>query len=74
MSQDLLNLEDRLSNVNRGASPGTIENNTFPHKYKKVKRSGDAQRDADATAATSDDELDKCTICISEFEEQEDVR
>lgn len=34
--QDLLHLEERLGTVNRGASQGTIERCTYPHKYKKV--------------------------------------
>lgn len=34
--QELLQLEDRLGNVNRGAVQTTIERFTFPHKYKKV--------------------------------------
>lgn len=37
--QDLLHLEERLGTVNRGASQGTIERCTYPHKYKKVSRS-----------------------------------
>lgn len=34
--QELLQLEDRLGSVNRGAIQSTIERFTFPHKYKKV--------------------------------------
>ncbi|XP_035992263.1 E3 ubiquitin-protein ligase Arkadia isoform X2 [Fundulus heteroclitus] len=34
--EDLLHLEERLGTVNRGASQGTIERCTYPHKYKKV--------------------------------------
>lgn len=37
--QDLLHLEERLGTVNRGASQGTIERCTYPHKYKKVSTS-----------------------------------
>lgn len=36
-SQELLQLEDRLGNVTRGAVQNTIERFTFPHKYKKVR-------------------------------------
>lgn len=54
-------LERRSNNMNRGASQDTIERFTFPHKYKKVKQE-------------SDEEGDKCTICLSEFEDSEDVR
>lgn len=39
--QDLLHLEERLGTVNRGASQGTIERCTYPHKYKKVRRPND---------------------------------
>lgn len=35
-AQELLQLEDRLGSVNRGAVQTTIERFTFPHKYKKV--------------------------------------
>lgn len=35
--QELIHLEERLGNVNRGASQGTIERCTYPHKYKKVR-------------------------------------
>ncbi|KAL6031098.1 hypothetical protein STEG23_001912, partial [Scotinomys teguina] len=34
--EELIHLEERLGNVNRGASQGTIERCTYPHKYKKV--------------------------------------
>ncbi|XP_064595740.1 uncharacterized protein LOC135462443 [Liolophura sinensis] len=64
--EELLSLEERLGNVNRGASQNTIENNTFPHKYKKVKRVCDVEDDGN--------QLEKCTICLCEFEEEEDVR
>lgn len=56
--------EHRRMVVNRGASQGTIERNTFPHKYKKIPRSG----------GDSEDNVEKCTICLSEFEDNEDVR
>lgn len=51
------------SAVNRGASQAVIERNTFPHKYKKIQRSSEAE-----------DSLEKCTICLCEFEDSEDVR
>lgn len=56
-------IEQRRLAVNRGASQSTIERNTFPHKYKKIQRSGDGE-----------DNIEKCTICLSEFEDNEDVR
>lgn len=34
--KELLQLEDRLGSVSRGAVQTTIERFTFPHKYKKV--------------------------------------
>lgn len=64
--EDLLHLEERLGNINRGASQEVIEQNTLPHTYKKVTKKAD-----------SDDEdnlQEKCTICLSEFEDGEDVR
>lgn len=54
----------RLAQMNRGASQETIERYTFPHKYKQVKRSTD----------DTEDNTEKCTICLSEFEDNEDVR
>lgn len=56
--------EHRRMVVNRGASQNTIERNTFPHKYKKIPRSG----------GDSEDNVEKCTICLSEFEDNEEVR
>lgn len=46
----------------RGATREVIERNTFPHKYKRIRRS----------SATDDDE--KCTICLSQFEIEHEVR
>ncbi|ESP01849.1 hypothetical protein LOTGIDRAFT_138976, partial [Lottia gigantea] len=57
----------RGSSANRGASQAVIEQNTLPHKYKQVKRCGDEEEE-------NDDQLEKCTICLSEFEDGEDVR
>ena len=58
-------------------SRGCIERNTFPHKFKKMAKSTSA-----ATAKEQDDgeeggngeEVDKCTICLCEFDDGEDVR
>ncbi|XP_015470985.1 E3 ubiquitin-protein ligase RNF165 isoform X1 [Parus major] len=36
--EELLQLEDRLGSVNRGAVQNTIERFTFPHKYKKARK------------------------------------
>ncbi|KAK3580535.1 hypothetical protein CHS0354_009489 [Potamilus streckersoni] len=62
--EELLSLEERLGNVNHGASQATIEQNTLPYKYQKMKRCSESD----------DDCLEKCTICLSEFEDGEDVR
>ena len=64
--EELLHLEERLGNVNRGASQEVIEQNTLPHTYKKVTKNADADVD--------DNLQEKCTICLSEFEDGEDVR
>ena len=49
--------------TNRGASQEVIESNTLPHKYKRLRR-----------ASESDDDYEKCTICLSQFEVENDVR
>lgn len=61
--EELLSLEERLGHVNRGATQDVIEMNTLPYKYKKMKKDGD-----------DNDHQEKCTICLSEFEIEEDVR
>ncbi|KAM6981230.1 E3 ubiquitin-protein ligase Arkadia isoform 2-T3 [Aplochiton taeniatus] len=68
--EELLHLEDRLGTVNRGASQGTIERCTYPHKYKKRKLHGKQDEDEGA----DEDTEEKCTICLSILEEGEDVR
>lgn len=50
-------------NCTRGATQEMIEHNTFPHKYKRLRR-----------ASETDDDSEKCTICLSQFIPQEDVR
>ncbi|XP_073692720.1 E3 ubiquitin-protein ligase Arkadia [Garra rufa] len=51
--EDLLHLEERLGTVNRGASQGTIERCTYPHKYKKkvVERDTEEQLAPEAWAS-----------------------
>ncbi|XP_072321764.1 E3 ubiquitin-protein ligase Arkadia isoform X1 [Eucyclogobius newberryi] len=51
--EDLLHLEERLGTVNRGASQGTIERCTYPHKYKKkvLERDIDEQLTSEAWAS-----------------------
>ncbi|XP_016398460.1 E3 ubiquitin-protein ligase Arkadia-like isoform X4 [Sinocyclocheilus rhinocerous] len=68
--EDLLHLEERLGTVNRGASQGTIERCTYPHKYKKRKLHGKQEEEEGA----EEDTEEKCTICLSILEEGEDVR
>lgn len=41
----------------------TIETHTLPHKYKKLRRASEADEDSE-----------KCTICLSQFEVDNDVR
>lgn len=40
-----------------------IETHTFPHKYKRLRR-----------ASETDEDSEKCTICLSQFEIDNDVR
>ncbi|CRK99170.1 CLUMA_CG012502, isoform A [Clunio marinus] len=49
--------------ANRGATQETIEIHTLPHKYKKLRRASEADEDSE-----------KCTICLSQFEVDNDVR
>ncbi|MEQ2205000.1 hypothetical protein XENOCAPTIV_022810, partial [Xenoophorus captivus] len=67
--EELLQLEDRLGSVSRGAVQTTIERFTFPHKYKKRKP---LQLKIGVEEETDVDE--KCTICLSMLEDGEDVR
>ncbi|XP_063992054.1 dual specificity protein kinase splA isoform X2 [Diachasmimorpha longicaudata] len=52
----------RMSHINCGATQESIESHTFPHKYKLVKK------------LESGEDMEKCTICLSEFEDCESVR
>ncbi|XP_055946355.1 E3 ubiquitin-protein ligase Arkadia-like isoform X2 [Argiope bruennichi] len=62
--QDYMRFVDqRRMGMNRGASQSTIERNTLPHKYKKIMKCNE-----------NEDNLEKCTICLCEFEDDEDVR
>ncbi|XP_068419570.1 E3 ubiquitin-protein ligase ARK2C isoform X2 [Eschrichtius robustus] len=69
--EELLQLEDRLGNVTRGAVQNTIERFTFPHKYKK-RRPQDSKGKKEEGEESDTDE--KCTICLSLLEDGEDVR
>ncbi|XP_015174906.1 PREDICTED: uncharacterized protein LOC107065574 [Polistes dominula] len=53
----------RMGHMNYGATQESIESHTFPHKYKRVKK-----------VENSEDAVEKCTICLSEFEDCESVR
>ncbi|KAH8308160.1 hypothetical protein KR059_007229, partial [Drosophila kikkawai] len=48
---------------NRGATLETIERNTLPHKYRRVRRPSE-----------SDEDAEKCAICLTLFEIENDVR
>ncbi|GFQ77804.1 e3 ubiquitin-protein ligase Arkadia [Trichonephila clavata] len=64
LDQDYMRFVDqRRMGINRGASQNTIERNTLPHKYKKIMKCNE-----------NEDNLEKCTICLCEFEDNEDVR
>ncbi|XP_043937930.1 E3 ubiquitin-protein ligase RNF165 isoform X2 [Protopterus annectens] len=68
--EELLQLEDRLGNVNRGAVQNMIERFTFPHKYKKRR----PQESKDEKEEEECDTDEKCTICLCMLEDGEDVR
>ncbi|KAK9408790.1 RING finger protein [Crotalus adamanteus] len=68
--EELLQLEDRLGSVSRGAVQNTIERFTFPHKYKKRW----PQEDKTEKEGEESDTEEKCTICLSVLEDGEDVR
>lgn len=57
--------ETNLSRSLRGATQACIERNTFPHKYKATRR---------CTDGSNDEEAEKCTICLSPYEVENDVR
>ena len=59
----------RLVHMSRGASQIIIDRNTLSHSYKRLLRPGAGDSNADG-----DDTSEKCTICLCEFEEGENVR
>ncbi|NXU81169.1 RN165 ligase, partial [Oreotrochilus melanogaster] len=69
--EELLQLEDRLGSVSRGAVQNTIERFTFPHKYKKRRPQEGKAEQEDGEESDTDE---KCTICLSMLEDGEDVR
>lgn len=78
MYEELVQLGEHLGQVNRGASRSTIERNTLPHKYKlrhqKESDSSEETGEVEGAAKIPDDDMEKCTICLSYFEDDEDVR
>ena len=59
--EEIVRFEENLLNLNRGASQEVIEANTLPYKYVKLMKN-------------EENDAEKCTICLNNFEEQEDVR
>lgn len=57
----------RMAQLSRGASQSCIERNTLSHSYKRLLRSN-------SSVDNQEDNTEKCTICLCEFEEGEDVR
>lgn len=57
----------RMAQLSRGASQTCIERNTLSHSYKRLLRSS-------GSVDGQEDNTEKCTICLCEFEEGEDVR
>ncbi|XP_063953191.1 E3 ubiquitin-protein ligase arkadia-C-like isoform X2 [Lytechinus pictus] len=78
MYEELVQLGEHLGQVNRGASRSIIERNTLPHKYKarhpKESDSSQETGEVEGAAKISDDDMEKCTICLSFFEDEEEVR
>lgn len=57
----LVNLR-HMAHINCGATQESIESHTFRYKYKREKK------------VENEDSIEKCTICLSEFEDCESVR
>ncbi|XP_072174336.1 uncharacterized protein [Diadema setosum] len=77
MYEELVQLGEHLGQVNRGASRSTIERNTLPHKYKRHQRENDSSQETgevEGAVKIEDDDMEKCTICLSYFEDDEEVR
>lgn len=60
--------------MNRGASRTCIERNTLPHKFTKRTPTNTEEQEGQEQKEEEEEEADKCTICLSEFEVDEDVR
>ncbi|ELU11354.1 hypothetical protein CAPTEDRAFT_180387 [Capitella teleta] len=85
---ELVRFEERLGSVVAGASQSCIERNTISYRYKT--RATPPQDDAhatssspknttaaEATATAADSDVDtseRCTICLSDFEDSDEVR
>ncbi len=61
-SKDIIRFEENFLNLTRGATQETIEANTLPYKFGKNHSDNESEN------------LEKCSICLYEFEESEDVR
>ncbi|XP_025075698.1 uncharacterized protein LOC105433446 [Pogonomyrmex barbatus] len=59
----IVDLRRMAHGISCGATQESIESHTFPHKYKRVKK-----------VENGEDAIEKCTICLSEFEDCERVR
>lgn len=59
--EDFVRMEENFLNLNRGATQEIIEANTLPYQYKKLMK-------------CEENDVEKCTICLCDFQEEEDVR
>ncbi len=66
----------RMVQLSRGATQTCIERNTLSHSYKRLLRNSvqTSNTGSGEGAVILDDNTEKCTICLCEFEEGEDVR
>lgn len=58
--------------VYSGADKITIKNHTTEYKYKKLAKEFESK--SNKTAEEEEEENEKCVICLSDFEDNEDVR
>ena len=70
----LLEARRASGSMNRGASRSCIERNTLPHKFTKRTSGPTNTEENGGQEEEEEEEADKCTICLSEFEVEEDVR
>lgn len=72
--EDIVRFEENLLSINRGASQETIEANTLPYKYSKSTAKAETVKEAAEADEDNESECEKCTICLCDFIEAEDVR